>query len=104
MTYLSLLSNFVIALVGGITAVVAREILKWWRRPRLSINFLEIEDEKPYIHKRLVGKRPVYDLYLRIKNKGKTPARNCRAKLKVIKKGEELPNVSRLGWRDRFNQ
>lgn len=92
--------------VGAAVALIGSELIEWYKRPRLEINFEEKQGQKPYIPdyndntKQLAG--IVHKIkYLRLvaRNKGKKPAINCEAKLELAAKNEskELNKVA-LHW------
>jgi hypothetical protein len=91
-------SNPIIAaILGAAVALIGREVVDWFKRPRLKIDFEEREGQKPYItdFNDEMGFASgltfrVRYLRLRIRNNGRKPAMNCESKLEVVLK--EAPN------------
>ncbi|MCH8865164.1 MAG: hypothetical protein IIB13_07385, partial [Chloroflexi bacterium] len=80
------------AIGGAAVALIGREIIEWYKRPRLEIDFEKREGQNPYIPDLNDETRHEVGYTLRIKyfrlkvrNKGKKPAMNCEAKLEIIK-------------------
>ncbi|MFC2066959.1 hypothetical protein ACFLUO_07960 [Chloroflexota bacterium] len=84
---------FITAIGGAVLTLVARELLDWYKRPKLEINFEEregvkhhIADVNDFIKAAIGGSGEVYRIkYLRFKvnNKGRRAAFNCEAKLEI---------------------
>ncbi len=89
---------------GAAIALIGKELIEWYKRPRFEIDFEEREGQKPYI--------PDYNdwtmqtagdihriKYLRliVHNKGKRPAMDCEAKLEISVKSKEINKVA-LHW------
>ena len=83
------------AIGGAVAALGGRELVEWYKRPRLEINFEERNGQKPFIpddnweEMAAIGK--VYKIKhfrLIVKNRGKKPAMNCEAKLEINIKNE----------------
>jgi hypothetical protein len=83
-------TNLFSALGGAIIALVGRELIDWFKRPRLTIDFESIRDEKPYpIQQDLETKRSdiatgLNLIRFEIRNKGQRAALNCNVKLETF--------------------
>lgn len=81
------------AIIGATLALIGKELIEWYKRPRLEIDFEERGNEKPYIVDQndfiaaamgdLKGVYRIKHLRLRIRNKGKKAALNCEAKIEI---------------------
>jgi len=95
------------AIGGAAVALIGREIIEWYKRPKLEINFEEREGQKPYIpdynnwevmHPAGETQRIKF-LRLLVHNKGKRPAMDCEAKLEiVVDEARSTPNKVALHW------
>jgi len=82
-----------LAAIGGATiALIGKELIEWYKRPRLEIDFEKREGQSPYIldlndeTRAEAGQtHRVKYLRLRVCNKGRKPAMNCEAKLEITK-------------------
>ena len=78
-----------LAAIGGATiALIGKELIEWYKRPRLEIDFEEREGQKPFIPDyNWEGMTAIGHMYrmkhfrLIVRNKGKKPAMDCEAKL-----------------------
>jgi hypothetical protein len=94
------------AAVAAALTILGREIVEWWRRPRLEIDFEEVNGHKPYIHDllRAAGEEvkpemnKVMFLRLNVHNAGRNPAMNCEAKMTILKEGKEEPETPIIHW------
>jgi len=91
------MENWVISLLsafgGAVAALIGRELIEWFKRPRLEIDFEERGREKPYIidvndyvaaaKGDSRGTYRIKHLRLKVQNKGKQAALNCEAKLSL---------------------
>lgn len=109
---MSILYLILVAFGGGGVAVLLREGIKHYRRPKLELELLKDSDNKVIIKKRFskiidgssstyTKRMDVKDIYLKVKNNGHRPAKNCEARLKIFEEGERLYEPIRLGWRKR---
>ncbi len=78
------------AIGGAAVALIGKEFLEWYKRPRLQIDFEEREREKPCVvdfnDEGMTATDRTYRIkYLRliVRNKGKKPAMDCEAKLAI---------------------
>jgi hypothetical protein len=92
------------AIGGAVVALIGREVIEWYKRPNLNIDFEERAGQKPYtpdyndwsmqttgeIHK-------IKYLRLIVHNRGKKPAMDCEAKLEISVEGGEINKVA-LHW------
>jgi hypothetical protein len=94
------------AIGGAIVALVGREIIEWYERPRLRLDFEEREGQYPYTQDfndekvSMAGYncRAKY-FRLKVRNEGKKPALNCIAKLEIILTDlQNTPNKVSLHW------
>lgn len=94
------------AIGGAAVALIGRESIEWFKRPRLSIDFEEREGQKPYIpdynDESMHSAGDTYRVkYLRliVHNKGKKPAMDCEAKLEIIlDEARNMPYNVALHW------
>lgn len=82
---------FISAVLGAAIALIGRELLEWYRRPRLIIDFERTKNECPSIqdyNDTIMGENSgsfrIAFLRLNVFNKGKTAAYNCEAKMDLI--------------------
>jgi len=92
---------------ASILTILLREVVEWWRRPRLKIDFEEVDGQKPYIldlewesdKAALAGKTPrVKFVRLNVHNAGQKPALDCEAKLVIFERGNREPVVPIIRW------
>ena len=96
------------AFLGATIALVGREVIEWYKRPRLEIDFEERDRIKPYIIEQndyigavIHGPSVARMKFLRLKvhNKGKQPANYCEAKLSLTVANEDAPtSTTYLHW------
>jgi len=98
--------NLISALGGAAMALIGKELIEYYRRPRFEIDFEGRAGQKPYI--------PDYNneamqtagdvnrikfLRLKVHNKGHKPAMDCEAKLELyVEKAEEEIHRVALHW------
>jgi len=94
--------NIIYAIGGAVVALIGRELIEWFRRPRFEIDFEEREGKKPYIpdynDEGMQSAGNTYRIkYLRliVRNKGKKPAMDCEAKL-GLSVGSESKEISKV--------
>jgi hypothetical protein len=96
------------AIGGALVAIIIRESIEWYRRPRLKIDFEKRAGQIPYItdlhdSSEYKGEERTSRIkYFRIKvsNEGKKPAMNCEAKLEITTNTEDdlFSNKVALHW------
>lgn len=105
------MTNWLIPIIAAFGAafitLLGREIIEWYRRPRLEIDFEEEYGEKPVIldlyddNQIMLGYQQRYKCFrLVVTNKGKKPSLSCEAKLEVrVAEGKKrVTNVVFLHW------
>lgn len=111
---MALLESLLSAVAGGAVSLGGRQLLVYWRRPKLSLDLHEAGGQRPYIAQRTLIRREakneqdavasgelVKDIHLIVQNQGYRPAKGCEARLDIYHEGEEIPKPIRLGWRRR---
>jgi len=94
------------AVAASILTILIREGIEWFNRPRLKIDFEEVEGQKPYIldlrwesDKTVLGSNPrVKYIRLNVHNAGRKPALDCEAKLVIFMCGKRVPVVPIIHW------
>ena len=83
-------------IVGAGIGIGGAELVQWWKRPKLEIDFEEKEGKKPYIpdynDESMHSAGDTYRIkYLRliVRNKGRKPAMGCEAKLELFPDGAQ---------------
>jgi len=81
------------AFMGATIALIGREIIEWWRRPRLQIDFEKRNESYPYIFdlreesytqdRKLLSVRGKKYIRFCVFNKGKSAAFGCKTKLEI---------------------
>ena len=103
------MENWVISLLsafgGAVAALIGRELIEWFKHPRLEIDFEERKGEKPYILDLLndrittIGVEERFKfLRLTLKNDGKSPAMNCEARIEISDKDDNEILKTTLHW------
>lgn len=94
--------DLVSAVAGGGISLVGRELIVYLRRPKLSLDLYEAQEQRPYVVQRtFTDGEPVKDVHLIVENQGCRPAKGCEATLDISEEGKEIPKPIRLGWRKR---
>lgn len=114
---MDLIQNLIPAVAGGVVGSIltlgGRQLIVYWRRPKLSLDLYEAGGQRPYIAQRTLieGEATneqavtqgelVKDIHLLVENQGYRPAKGCEATLDIFEECEEVPKPIRLGWRKR---
>jgi len=94
------------AIGGAAVALIGREFIEWYRRPKLNIDFEEREGQKPYnpdyydeTLPALASGLTFRAKYLRliVRNNGHKPTMDCEAKLELFAENEITSNTT-IHW------
>jgi hypothetical protein len=93
------------AIIGAAVALVGKEIIAWWRRPKLIIDFESSVNEYPVIqdyNDMVIGgdgsSSRVIMLRLNVVNRGKTTAYDCEAKMDLVTPVRKSKYRQTLHW------
>jgi len=96
---------FLTAILGAVVALASKEIIAWWRRPKLLIDFERSVNEYPVIQNyndMVIGgdgsSNRVIMLRLNVVNKGKTTAYECEAKMDLLTPVRKSKYRQTLHW------
>ena len=96
--------------IGATIAVLIREGIEYWRRPRLKIDFEGMYGKKPYVgdyEDRSIpntgSSRRVKFLRVIVRNEGRKPAMDCEAKLELVERRERDTPLGKAGSRALFD-
>ena len=100
--------NLLSAIGGAVIALIGRESIEWFKRPRLSIDFERSKDEYPLTVdyndeslKAIGTSFRIVFLRLNVINKGKTTAYDCDAKMELIETRQKNRYRKSLHWSKR---
>lgn len=96
-------------IVGAAIGIGGAELIQWWKRPKLKIDFEEKEGKKPYIpdyndnddtnYIAIEYTHRIKYLRLIVRNKGRKPAMDCEAKLELFPdKSRDAASKVALHW------
>jgi len=91
------------AIGGAAIALIGKELIEWYKRPRLEIDFEERQGQKPFIPdcawEGMYGIGCMYRMKhfrLIVRNKGKKPAMDCEAKVSFSGTNEFKTNNTKV--------
>lgn len=102
------------AVIGGAASLAGREAIRFYRRPRISLDLYDAKRMNPYVITRTLDEGPIdyagrqvtqrkiaKDVHLLVENHGYRPVRGCEATMDIYEEEKEIPKPVRLGWRKR---